>query len=112
MKNRTIAKIGLLWVMGLMALPVYADKKEDLYNAAQNALNNGNVIDAAKNFCEVARMDPGYKDAQQNCNIMKDQAVREEKKNEDRFNDCVKAFNAGDFDTAEQKCKNVRGGVH
>src|SRR5262249_16473905 len=71
-----------------------------------------NVIDAAKGFCAVAALDPGYKDAQQNCNIMKDQAAREEKKNEERFNDCVKAFNSGDLDTAEQKCKNVRGGAH
>src|SRR5205085_6802193 len=40
------------------------------------------------------------------------EAAREEKKNEERFQDCVKAFNSGDLETAEQKCRNVKSGSH
>jgi len=94
------------------AVPAFAGKKEDLYKQAQAAAGQGNVSEAARLYCAAAQEDATYKDAQQNCNIMAQEVARENRRNDDRFADGVKAFNSGDFDTAEQKFKNVKTGPH
>ena len=93
-------------------IPAFADKKGDLYKAAQAAAGQGNVSEAARLYCAAAQEDATYKDAQQNCNIMAQEVARENRRNDDRYADGVKAFNSGDFDTAEQKFKNVKSGPH
>src|SRR5580765_1096599 len=81
----------------------FASKKDDLYKAAQAAAGKGDVAEAARLYCAAAQEDATYKDAQQNCNIMAQEVARENRRNDDRFADGVKAFNSGDFDTATQK---------
>src|SRR4051794_13365439 len=99
-------------VLILTAIPAFAGKKDDYYKAAQAAAGKGDVAEAARLYCAAAQEDPSYKDAQQNCNIMGQEVARENKRNDDRFTDGVKAFNSGDFDTAEQKFRNVKSGPH
>lgn len=101
------------WVLCLLLLtaaPALADRKSDLYDAAVKAGGAGNLEEAARLFCEVSAMDAKYKDSAQMCNLMTQEAQRERKKSNDRFEEGVQAFNAGDFDTAEQRFKNVRVG--
>ncbi|MFL6299011.1 MAG: hypothetical protein ACJ71N_00215 [Terriglobales bacterium] len=106
--NRKLFTFALI----LAAIPAFAGKKEDLIKQAQAAAGNGNVQEAARLYCAAAQMDSSDKDAQQNCNIMAQEVARENRKNDDRFTDGVKAFNSGDFDTAEQKFKNIKTGSH
>lgn len=107
--DRRVVWLGLA-VFLLVPLSAFADKKDDLYKQAQAAASAGKVEDAARAYCELARMDAKYKDAQMNCNVMKQEAERERKRNEDRFQEGVAAFNAGRWDDAEQKFRNIRGG--
>src|SRR3954468_930365 len=99
-------------VLLLASIPAYAGKKEDLYKAAQAAAGQGNVAEAARLYCAAAQEDATYKDAQQNCNIMAQEVARENRRNDDRFADGVKAFNSGDYETATQKFNNIKSGSH
>jgi hypothetical protein len=110
--RKTLNSRLLVIVLALAAIPAFAGKKEDLYKAAQAAAGQGNVSEAARLYCAAAQEDASYKDAQQNCNIMAQEVARENRRNDDRFADGVKAFNTSDFDTAEQKFKNVKTGPH
>src|SRR5438270_9767954 len=111
MKRTIISRVFAL-VLILASIPAFAGKKDDYYKAAQAAAAQGNVSEAARLYCAAAQEDANYKDAQQNCNIMGQEVARENKRNDDRFADGVKAFNSGDFDTAEQKFRNVKSGPH
>src|SRR5262249_16267978 len=84
-------------------------RKEDLYQQGQDALNRGDIIASSHAFCEVARIDPKFRDAAQNCVILRDQAQRETVRNEQRFNDCRAAFDHTQWNQAEALCSNVRG---
>src|SRR3954466_12345400 len=106
--NRTLIAIVLFFA----AIPAFAGKKEDLYKAAQAAAGQGNVSEAARLYCAAAQEDATYKDAQQNCNIMAQEVARENRRNDDRFADGVKAFNSGDYETATQKFNNIKSGSH
>src|SRR5256885_10287017 len=105
-------KTLLTFVLILAAMPAFAGKKEDLYKAAQAAAGQGNVSEAARLYCAAAQEDATYKDAQQNCNIMAQEVARENRRNDDRFADGVKAFNSGDYETATQKFSNIKSGAH
>ena len=104
------ARALALAVALLVPLSAFAAKKDDLYKQAQAAVSAGKVEDAARLFCEVAKEDAAYKDAKQNCTIYTQEAERERKRNDDRFQEGVRLFNEGKFDDAEQKFKNVRTG--
>jgi len=105
--------LGIIFAM-MVCLPALANKKDDKFKAAQAAANAGRVDEATRLYCEVAEEDPTYRngEAKQNCTIMTQEAVKEDKRNEQRFADGVKLFNSGDYDSAEQKFKNVKSGVH
>ncbi|MGH9669553.1 MAG: hypothetical protein ACRD3A_05505, partial [Terriglobales bacterium] len=94
----------------LLPLSAFAARKDDLYKQAQAAIASGKVDDAARLFCEVAKEDAAYKDAKQNCTIYTQEAERERKRNEDRFQEGLRAFQDKRWDDAEQKFKNVRSG--
>ncbi|MCI0355506.1 MAG: hypothetical protein L0099_10780 [Acidobacteria bacterium] len=94
----------------LVPLSTFAAKKDDLYKQAQAAINAGRVDEAARLFCEVAKEDAAFKDAKQNCTIYTQEAERERKRNEDRFQEGVRAFQEKRWEDAEQKFKNVRSG--
>lgn len=81
--------------------------KGDPYTLAQTAAGAGKAEEAARLFCQL---DPGYKDARMMCDIMTKEAIKELQKNEDRFQEGVKAFNEGRYDDAKQKFQNVRTG--
>ena len=111
--RRTDRHLALVLALALLApAAAFAGKKEDDYSKAVQAMNAGRVDEAAQLFCAVAQQDPGYKDAKVNCKIMSDQAQREARRNEERFNDGVNAFKAGRYDDAEQEFKNIRSGPH
>lgn len=110
--NRTVqcALLGALTFM--LCLPAWASKKDDDYKAAQAAAAAGQNDEAMKLYCAVAKEDPGYKDAKQNCDNIKMELLKEEGRNEGRYSDGVKAFDAGDYDAAEQKFRNIRSGQY
>ncbi|MGH9601753.1 MAG: hypothetical protein ACRD24_05130 [Terriglobales bacterium] len=94
----------------LLPVSAFAARKDDLYKQAQAAVGAGKVEEAARLFCEVAKEDAAYKDAKQNCTIYTQEAERERKRNDDRFQEGVRAFQDKRWDDAEQKFKNVRSG--
>src|SRR5581483_6135396 len=95
-----------------LCLPAWASKKDDDYKAAQTAAAAGQNEEAMKLYCSVAKEDPGYKDAKQNCENIKTELLKEEGRNEGRYSDGVKAFDSGDYDQAEQKFRNIRSGQY
>jgi hypothetical protein len=105
--------LGIIFAV-LVCLPALANKKDDKFKAAQAAANAGRVDEATRLYCEVAQEDPAYRngEAKQNCNIMTQEAAKEAGRNEERFADGVRLFNSGDYDSAEQKLRNVKSGVH
>ena len=108
MSTKSLARIsgGLLLAALLLAVPAFASKDDD-YKAAQAAASAGKAEEAARLFCQL---DPGFKDAGMMCGIMKKEAQKELQKNEDRFQEGLKAFNEGRYDDAKQKFQNVRTG--
>ena len=92
----------------VLCLPAWASKKDDDYKAAQAAAAAGQYENAMKLYCAVAKEDANYKDAKQNCENIRTELLKEEGRNEGRFSDGVKAFDAGDYDQAEQKLRNIR----
>ncbi len=115
MSSRLLTRIefGLAAAL-LLSVPVAlsADKRQELYDRAVKAGSLSQVEDAARLFCEVAKMDPGFRDSKQMCTLMTHEAELERKRSDDRFAEAVKAFQDGRFDEAEQKFKNVRAGTH
>jgi hypothetical protein len=96
----------------VLCLPAWASKKDDDYKDAQAAAAAGQYDQAMKLFCSVAKEDANYKDAKQNCENIKMELLKEEGRNEGRYSDGVKAFDAGDYDLAEQKFRNIRSGQY
>ncbi len=109
-KRINAARWLTLAVALLLPLSAFAARKDDLYKQAQAAVSANRLREAARLFCEVAKEDAAYKDAKQNCTIYTQEADRERKRNEDRFQEGVKAFQDKRWDDAEQKFKNVRSG--
>ncbi len=111
--RRTDLHLALALALALLApAAAFAGKKDDDYAKADQAMRAGRVDEAARLFCQVAQEDPNYKDAKVNCKIMTDQLNREVRRNEERFNNGVAAFNAKKYDDAEQEFKNIRFGPH
>src|SRR5262245_44469757 len=95
-----------------LCLPAWASKKDDDYKAAQAAAAAGQYDQAMKLYCAVAKEDPNYKDARQNCDNIRTELLKEEGRNEGRWTDGVKAFDSGDYDLAEQKFRNIHSGQY
>lgn len=95
-----------------LSVSAYADKKQELYDLATKAGTAGNVVEAARLFCEVSKLDEKFKDSKQLCTLMTQEAEREGRRSDDRYAEGQKAFQEGRFDDAEQKFKNVRAGSH
>lgn len=108
MSTRSLVRTNgwLLLAALLVAAPAFASKDDD-YKAAQAAASAGRAEEAARLFCQL---DPGFKDAGMMCGIMKKEAQKEVQKNEDRFQEGLKAFNEKRYDDARQKFQNVRTG--
>lgn len=96
----------------LLALPALANNKDELYKQAQAAAVAGRLQEATNLYCQLAKEDAKYKDAGLNCKIMTDQVKKEAALGDDRFSSGLADFNAGRYDDAEQKFKNVRAGSH
>jgi hypothetical protein len=95
MSKRSLTRISCWLALAVvLAVPVLAAKKDDLYKQAQAAANAGRVEEAARLYCDTAVEDPAYRDAKQLCTIFTQEAAREARRNEERFNDGVALFNS------------------
>ena len=110
--NRMPCYVLLGAVALILSLPAWASRKDDDYKAAQAAAAAGQYDQAMKLYCAVAKEDPNYKDAKQNCDNIRTELLKEEGRNEGRFSDGVKAFDSGDYDLAEQKFRNIHSGQY
>lgn len=106
--SRAIACVAV--AAALCQLAGASDRKAELYRQAKAAEDGENVAEAARLYCEVARLDPDYKDAQTMCDVMRQEADRVARHYEDVFSKAVMAFQQGNLDEAEQGFKNVRKG--
>ena len=104
-------RAGLVLAFALLLPALAFASKDDDYNKAVAAAASNKVYDAAKYYCSVANADPSYKDAKLNCKIYSDQVTREDRRNEERWQNGTKAINSNDFATAEQEFHNITGGV-
>ena len=107
----TAAWLVLLLLVGGV-LPVMGQNKKDLYQAAEAAAVEGKIEASQKGYCQVAKLDPGYKDAKMMCSVMTEELEKERKKNEARFSQGVKDFNEGRYDEAQHEFTNIRWGPH
>lgn len=112
LSNKPISIFPLLvfLVFAAGALPAAGQNKKDLYNLATAAARAGRVEESVKLYCQVAHMDPAYKNAKLMCTVMTLEKQKEEKKNEERFAMGIQYFKAAKYDEAEQKFRNIRFG--
>src|SRR5262245_382194 len=75
------SRLVALGAMLVLAAPLFAAKKDDLYKQAQAAADSGRVSDAARLYCDTAAEDPAYRDAKQLCTIFTQEAAREARRN-------------------------------
>ena len=117
MRKTSIAGITLLALLVLAggvfpAVGQSKPNKQDLYNLATAAAQSGRMEESVKFYCQVAGLDPNYKDSKLMCSVMTLEKQKEERKNEERFTAGTQDFNTGKYDEAEQKFKNIRFGPH
>lgn len=114
MRGKHISTVGWLIVLMLAGcvLPAAGQNKKDLYNAGETAAMAGKIEDSQKSYCQVAKMDPGYKDSKMMCAVMTEELQKEKKKNETRFNVGVKQFNEKKYDEAQHEFANIRWGPY
>ncbi len=86
--------------------------KAELYKAADAAAAAGRVEESQKAYCQVAKIDPKYRDAKILCAVMTEELAREKKKNEERYNNGLREFKEGRYDSAQHEFANIRWGVH
>ncbi len=104
---------SLVWLLLLGgALSAGAQTKQDLYQTADAAATAGKIEESQKAYCQVAKMDPKYRDAKMLCAIMTEELGREKKKNEERFTTGMKEFKEGRYDSAQREFANIRWGLH
>lgn len=101
--------LTMLVLVALAAPAARADQKDDLFNQAQQ-LAASNPFESARLYCQVADMDPTYKNAKMMCGVMSGEAKKVGQRNEDNYKACVDATAKGDFEEAKQKCRNVKQG--
>ena len=92
------------------ALPAMGQKKGVVYKLAETAAVAGKIEDAQRLYCQVAEMDPEYKNAKMLCAVMTQELEKESKNNEERFKLGVKSFNEGNYDAALHEFNNIRWG--
>lgn len=102
---RTKLALALLLLVPAAA---FAGKKEDLQKRAQQAASARRLDEAADALCELAKLDSSKAS---DCQIARNEAAAEEKRNDARFSEGVAFFNRGALDDAEQKLKNIRFGA-
>lgn len=109
MRNRTLAALLALVVLAPLA---YAGRKEDLQRQAQEAAQARKLDEAAAAYCEIAKLDSSK---QPDCDMARQVAAAEGRRNDDRFNQGVASYNQGTkdaLDDAEQKFRNIHFGPH
>jgi len=100
----------LLVLVALTPLAARADQKEDLKKKGDSAAAAGKPFESRDAYCQLADLDPNYPQAKMMCTMMKKEAEKEDARCDDRFNTASSDLNAGKFDDAEQKLKNVKQG--
>ena len=94
----------------LAPLTAFADQKDDIYNAANAAYNNGKAVEANEGYCRVAAMDSGYKDAAAKCENTKKDAQTVINQHNKRYLDALQAVQEGRLDDAEKLLRMVKYG--
>src|SRR2546423_14646001 len=98
MRNKKISPalfVVLLWGAGMCTPAAHAQAKKDLYSAAEAAAAGGNIEEAQKGYCKVAKLHPKNKDAKLLCNVITEKLEREGKKNDKTLHQSMKEFNNG-----------------
>ena len=109
MRNRYISTAALLALFLLLGgvRPAAGQNKKDLYTAAETAAAAGKIEESQKAYCQVAKMDPRYKDSKMLCTVMTEEMERERKKNEDRFSQGMKEFKEAQKDVQDHISKSM-----
>jgi hypothetical protein len=112
--GRNIRITGLLVIVVSMgtAWPQDSGSKKDIYKAAETAANDGKTEESQKLYCQVAKLDPTFKDAKMLCKVMTEEIDRERKKNDERFKLGVQRFNETKYDEAQHEFANIKWGPH
>jgi hypothetical protein len=111
-KHNSLARLLVVFVLLGGAVLAAAQNKKDIYQAAETAASEGKTEESQKLYCQVAKLDPGFKDAKMLCVVMTEEVGRERKKNEERFNTGMKQFNEGKYDEAQHEFANIKWGQH
>jgi len=110
LNNALLAGLATL----LLAAPAWADTKSDMLAAAQTADKRGDVVSAQNAYCALAAMDANMQTpagtAKEACTTYTEMVKQSQKRWEQNYSDGMAALQKGDFDTAEIKFKNVKGG--
>jgi tetratricopeptide (TPR) repeat protein len=85
-----------------------ADKKDDLYAKGTAAVNAGDAIGARDAFCEVAKIDPEYKEAKGNCVTYTAEATKTLNRFNQNYLEGLQLMQDGKYDQAEFKFRNVK----
>lgn len=112
--GRNIRITGLLVIVASVGRAWQADSesKKDIYKAAETAAKDGKTEESQKLYCQVARLDPTFKDAKVLCLVMTEEIDRERKKNDERFKLGVQRFNESKYDEAQHEFANIKWGQH
>ena len=100
----------LLVLLALMPMAARADQKDDLKKKGDAAAAAGKPFESRDAYCQLADLDPNYPQAKMMCTMMRKEADKEDARCDQRYSDANTDLNAGKFDDAEQKLKNVKSG--
>ncbi len=104
---RVPTSAGLFLALLLAAPFALADQKDETYNKGQAAVNAGDSVAAAAAFCALPA---DFKDSGAQCSTYKPLADKALFRYKQNYADGQAALQAGNFDLAEQKFKNVKAG--
>lgn len=99
-------------VFSVSAFAASNEAKKDLYNKGIDAVNRGDAITARDAFCEVARRDNEYHDAQQQCVDYSSIAERALMRYKINYAQGVTLLAEARYDEAEAKFRAVRAGEY
>ena len=110
-------RLPLILSLCILVFPAAAfaagnEGKKDLYNKGMDAVNRGDAITARDAFCEVARRDNEYQDAQQQCMDYSSMAEKALLRYKINYAQGVTLLADARYDEAENKFRMVRAGEY
>ncbi len=109
---RSKGRIWMWLVLCALLAPLQgrAAQIDDLFKQAEQAAASNNPFESARLYCQVADMDPTYKNAKMMCKVMKDVVKKEDDRCDERYANAAADVDLKKFDDAEQKLRNVKPG--